>query len=157
MKKNPAIENFKIDFQKMLESGKIDVGDISLFFDLAHLVMNLIEMEEHLAFSYSKTGKEEYAMLITKIRKIRAKYLKLINIKMDDNSEAWCLGKHLFSAWYRSYEVFEKLLQIGEVELADEIRKIPLELMEIYVFLKSREGVKKNETCSGSEGRDTSV
>jgi len=135
----------------MLEGGKIDAGDISLFFDLAHLIMNLIEMEEHLDFSYSKTGAEEYAVLIPKVRKLRAKILKLVNIQIGDGSEAWCLGKHLFSAWYRSYEVFEKLLQMGYPELAYEIRKIPLDLMEIYLFLKSREG-KKDEASSGGEG-----
>lgn len=164
MKKNTSKNPVEIDFRRMLEEGKLDATDVSLFFDLAHALMNIIEMEEHTTFSYVKTGDEKYAYLIPKLRLLRARLLNILNFKMRDGSEAWCLGKHLFSAWYRCYEVVEKLLQSGNLEIAEELRTIPLELLEIYVYLKSQESRDENVgrektwgRCNTDDGQDNRI
>lgn len=122
--------------------------DLSSHEDLSIAIMNLISIEEHLFFTSQKTGKPQYLELLTEVRTMRAELLKRI-IK-DYEGEVWCISKHLLAAsmrlmevgtkeekkgnrkeaWYmfekafRLYSIFWavnlKVVDIGDVPLADD-------------------------------------
>ena len=55
---------------------KHDDFDLSTEQDLVIGVMNLIGAEEHLAFTYNKTGKTKYLAMLQEVREMRKTLLK---------------------------------------------------------------------------------
>lgn len=101
----------KITAQKQL--------DLSSGEDLSVGIMNLIAMEEHLFFTFKKTGKEKYLDLLNEIRLMRTELMKTI-IK-DYEGEVWCISKHLLAASMRLIEVGTKELKKGKKKEAQEL------------------------------------
>ena len=77
-------------------------GDLAKEQELSIAVMNLISIEEHLAFTISKSRKKEYIDVYNEVRKLRSKYLAKI-VKNRDG-EMWCISKHLLAATMRLLE-----------------------------------------------------
>lgn len=86
--------------------------DLSSNEDLSIGIMNLISIEEHLFFTYNKTGKKSYLKLLNEIRHIRTGLMKQV-IK-DYEGEVWCISKHLLAASMRIMEVGTKELKKAE-------------------------------------------
>ena len=87
---------------------KADDFDLSLEQDLVIAVMNLISIEEHLFFSFSKTNKPKYLNLLKEVREKRKKLLKQI-IK-EYEGEVRCTAKHMLATSMRLMEVATKQL-----------------------------------------------
>jgi hypothetical protein len=94
--------------------------DLSSGEDLSIGVMNLIGAEEHLFFTYHKTGNEKYLDLLNEVRLMRTELLRDL-VKNDYEGEVWCISKHLLSASMRLMEVGTKELKKGDKAKAKDL------------------------------------
>jgi len=115
--------NTKLDINEFLAKvKKLEKGeklDLSSDEDLSIAIMNLIGMEEHFFFTYSKTKDTKYLDLLNQIREIRKSALKRI-IK-EYEGEVWCISKHLLAASMRLMEVGTKALSKGDKKDAEDL------------------------------------
>ena len=107
-----------IDKIKELKKGKNPL-DLSSKEDLAVGIMNLISIEEHLFFTYNKTGEQKYLDILNQTREVRKNLLK--EIVKDPQGEIWCISKHLLAVSMRLMEVGTKKLSDGETVKAKEL------------------------------------
>ena len=110
------IQTFMDKVKKMEKGHKLDLSSDE---DLSIAIMNLISMEEHFFFTYSKTKDIKYLDLLNQIREIRKSALKRI-IK-DYEGEVWCISKHLLAASMRFMEVGTKALTKGDQQQATDM------------------------------------
>ncbi len=105
----------KVDSMKKQEK-----MDLSSDQDLSIAIMNLVSIEEHFFFSGGKTSKTEYYDLIKEVREMRKELLKKI-VKESDESEKWCISKHLLAASMRLMEVGTKQLGMDKKQEAYDL------------------------------------
>src|SRR3989338_3904622 len=82
--------------------------DLSAGEDLSIALMNIVSLEEHSFFSYVKTKDEKFLEILEICRELRKKLLAKI-VNKDDNSEKWCMSKHLLASSIRLYETGNRL------------------------------------------------
>lgn len=97
---------------------KHDDFDLSTEQDLVIGIMNLISIEEHLAFTYNKTGKTKYLSLLQETREMRKTLLKQVITEYE--WEVWCTCKHLLSTSMRLMEVGTKQLGAWKMKESEE-------------------------------------
>ncbi|MBI4017651.1 MAG: hypothetical protein HY366_01750 [Candidatus Aenigmarchaeota archaeon] len=85
---------------------KEDRGDISKAQDLTMAVVNLISLEEHLAFTAAKTGEDDFYEMGRDVRALRVRCMK--DLIGEPRGELWCSTKHTLSAVMRLLEVASK-------------------------------------------------
>jgi len=124
------IKNYNELVDKIDQMKKQDKMDLSSDQDLSIAIMNLISIEEHLFFTASKTGKNEYYDLLKEVRETRKFLLKKI-IK-EYEGEVWCISKHLLAASMRLMEVGTKQLGMGKKEEAYEMFKKSYEMYSLF-------------------------
>jgi hypothetical protein len=90
---------------------KMNPKDLSSDQDLSIAIMNLISIEEHLAFTGAKTEKTSYYDILPEIHALRRGLLEKI-IKQYEG-EVWCTSKHLLAASMRLLEVGMKQMDMG--------------------------------------------
>lgn len=114
-----TIKNYR-DLLKKIADFKIEKNlDLSSGEDLSIGIMNLISIEEHLFFTFNKTGEEKYLSLLNQIRLMRTQLLK--EIIKDYEGEVWCISKHLLAASMRLMEVGTKKLKEGQKGKAKDL------------------------------------
>ncbi|HLC39967.1 MAG TPA: hypothetical protein VJJ76_03790 [archaeon] len=107
-------------------------ADLTYKEDLSVAVMNLIAIEEHLAFTAMKTGNDIYLDVLKEIRKLRVTLLK--KLIGSPEGELWCISKHLLSATMRLMESSTK--HLGEDnEEAMKLEKSAFDLYSLFWFL----------------------
>ncbi|PIU15877.1 hypothetical protein COT20_01175 [bacterium (Candidatus Gribaldobacteria) CG08_land_8_20_14_0_20_39_15] len=111
------IQDFIDKVDSMKKQEKMDLSSDQ---DLTLAIMNLVSIEEHFFFSGAKTGKTEYYDLIKNVREIRKGLLKKI-VKETDQSEKWCISKHLLAASMRLMEVGTKQLGMNKKDKAYDL------------------------------------
>lgn len=86
--------------------------DISKEQEISFAVMNLIGLEEHLAFTAmkakSQSKKREYTEMLNAVREMRKRLLK--RIVKNKEGESWCASKHLLAASMRLMECGTKYM-----------------------------------------------
>jgi len=113
-------ENF---IKRINEAKEADSLDLSIGEDLSIALMNLVSLEEHFLFSFMKTSQSKYLEFLEQTRELRKKLLAKIVKKekrKEDNSEKWCISKHLLAASIRLTEVGTKYLHEGKKKEAEE-------------------------------------
>jgi len=143
--KDTDIQKF-IDKIKAMEKGhKLDLSSDE---DLSIAIMNLISMEEHFFFTYSKTKDEKYLDLLNQIREMRKSALKRI-IK-DYEGEVWCISKHLLAASMRFMEVGTKSLTKGDNQDAKDMFQKSYDLYSLFwglnLGLVTKNDIKHQQT-----------
>lgn len=149
-----ANSNHQADIQAFMDKvKKMEKGealDLSSDEDLSIAIMNLISIEEHLFFTYNKTGKASYLRLLNEVREIRKSALGRI-IK-DYEGEVWCISKHLLAASMRMMEVGTKALTKGDSKDAEDLFQKSYQLYSLFWGLnlgligdKELGSVKKDE------------
>lgn len=108
------IQDFIDKVDSMKKQEKMDLSSDQ---DLTLAIMNLVSIEEHFFFSGGKTGKVQYYDLIKEVREMRKELLKKI-VKETDQSEKWCISKHLLAASMRLMEVGTKQLGMNKKDEA---------------------------------------
>ena len=92
--------------------------DLSAGEDLTVALMNIISLEEHSFFSYVKTKDEEFLEILEICRELRKRLLaKLVH---KDESEIWCMSKHLLASSMRMYEVGNRYLHEKKMDEAKQ-------------------------------------
>lgn len=109
-------ENFIKQIQEIKGKNSLD---LSLGEDLSIALMNLVSLEEHFLFSFMKTSEKKYLTFLEQIRELRKKLLAKI-VKKDDDSEKWCISKHLLAVSMRLTEVGTKYLHDNKKKEAEE-------------------------------------
>jgi len=117
-----------IDRVKKLEKG--EKLDLSSDEDLSIGVMNLISIEEHLFFTYQKSGNEDFLKTLKEVREMRKDLLK--KLVRDPEGEVWCISKHLLAASMRLLEVGTKMLGKNDEKGAEEMFKKSYQLYSLF-------------------------
>mgnify|MGYP001060494592 CR=1 FL=1 len=125
--KNLNINSFLQKVKKLEKGEKLDLSSDE---DLSIGIMNLISIEEHLFFTYNKTGNDKYLNLLNEVREVRKSLLKRI-IK-DYEGEIWCISKHLLAASMRLMEVGTKYLTKGDKKNASDLFKKSYHLYSLF-------------------------
>ena len=81
--------------------------DVGLKEDLIYTLKNLCAIEDHAKSSFYKTKERKWLELNRVIREMRSKWLERIFKK--DNSENWCISKHLLNSMMGMQEVANRL------------------------------------------------
>ncbi len=116
--------------KKVIEFNRENKMDLSSGEDLSIALMNLVSLEEHAYFSYVKTEDEKFLELLDKIREIRKEHLKkLVN---EDESEKWCMSKHLLASSMRLIETGNKFLKEKKKKEAEHLYKDAFELYSMF-------------------------
>src|SRR5680860_707170 len=105
------VNNFVKDIERIKQDNHLD---LSVGEDLGIALMNLISLEEHFMFSYAKTSEKKYLDFLEETREMRKRLLAKIVVK-DDESEKWCISKHLLASSMRISEVATKYLHNGDI------------------------------------------
>jgi len=148
------INKFMNKVKKMEKGENLDLSSDE---DLSIGIMNLISMEEHFFFTYSKTKDTKYLELLNEIREMRKSALKRI-IK-DYEGEVWCISKHLLAASMRFMEVGTKALTKGDQKEAEDMFQKSYDLYSLFwglnldfVKTKSIKQEEANEVAFIDEG-----
>jgi hypothetical protein len=107
--------------------------------DLSMAVMNLISIEEHLAFTAMKTGNEFYLEVLNEVRKIRIDLLK--KLLVNTSGELWCISKHLLSGTMRLMETSTKYLR-NDTKYALQLEKKAFDLYSLFWLLQGMDGTE---------------
>ena len=149
------VDNF---IKKINETKEKHSLDISAWEDLSIGLMNLVSLEEHCFFSYVRTQDDKFLKTLEAVRELRKKLLALI-IKKDDDSERWCMSKHLLASSMRLFEVGNRLLHEGKEKEAKEMYKDSAELYGLFWALnvEGKGKIKINEDSKETKGIFASI
>lgn len=127
------VNNFINTIEKIKRKEELD---ISASEDLSIALMNLVSLEEHSFFSYAKTNDEQFLEVLEICRELRKKLLLKI-VKEKDDSEKWCMSKHLLAASMRLFETGNRHLHDGKKHEAIEMYKDAAETYALFWKLNS--------------------
>ena len=125
-------DNFVKSIEEIKEKNKLD---ISAGEDLSIALMNIVSLEEHSFFSYIKTKDEKFLKILEISRELRKRLMPLIVNK--DDSEAWCMSKHLLASSMRLYEVGNRLWHEGKEKDAKAMYTDSAELYGLFWQINS--------------------
>ena len=131
-------DNFIKQISEVKEKSSLD---LSLGEDLSIALMNLISLEEHFLFSFMKTSEKRFLDWLEQTRELRKKLLAKI-VKKDDESEKWCISKHLLATSIRLSEVGTKYLHEKKQKEAEELF---IESFNLYSLFWAVNGAVKIE------------
>ncbi len=100
-------------------------ADITSLEDLSIGIMNLISAEEHLFFSFGKTGDAKYLKMLKRVREARKRMME--KFVRPGKAEEWCLTKHLLASSMRLMEVGTKYMD-EKPKLAEEMFRVSFRL-----------------------------
>ena len=149
------VDNF---IRRINETKEKSSLDISAWEDLSIGLMNLVSLEEHCFFSYVRTQDDKFLKMLEAVRELRKKLLALI-VKKDDDSEKWCMSKHLLASSMRLFEVGNRLLHEGKEKEAKEMYKDSAELYGLFWALntENKGKIKINEDSKETKGIFASI
>ena len=104
--------------------------DISIKSEILMIVLNTIEAEHHARFSYLSTKNEIWLDRLLEMRKLRAKYMALI--EKEEDSQKHCYQKHLLSCVFRLFETGDKYLE-EDRKKAKECYEDADRLLEVFI------------------------
>ena len=122
--------------------------DLSSAEDLSIGIMNLVSIEEHLAFSLMKTDDLKYLNLLNSVREIRKSLLQKIVKK--PKGEEWCISKHLLAATMRIMETANKYLKEGNKKDAYELFKDAFDVYSLFWIVNL--DIKTDSKVDSDEG-----
>jgi len=131
-------ENFVKAINEIKEKNELD---LSAGEDLSIALMNIVSLEEHSFFSYIKTQDEKFLDILEISRELRKKLL--LNIINKDDSEKWCMSKHLLASSMRLFEVGNRLLHENKKDEAKEMYHDSAELYGLFWKLNLESETKK--------------
>ena len=121
-------KNFVTTISEIKEKNELD---LSAGEDLSIALMNIVSLEEHSFFSYVKTKDEKFLEILEVCRELRKRLLAKI-VKKDDDSEKWCMSKHLLSSSMRMYEVGNRYLHEKKTDEAKQSYEDAAELYALF-------------------------
>ena len=138
-------ENFVKAINEIKEKNELD---LSAGEDLSIALMNIVSLEEHSFFSYIKTQDEKFLDILEISRELRKKLL--LNIINKDDSEKWCMSKHLLASSMRMYEVGNRYLHERKMDEAKQSYEDAAELYALFWKLNFDKSSDKNDIVAKS-------
>jgi len=123
--------------------------DLSAGEDLSIALMNIVSLEEHSFFSYVKTKDEKFLDILETSRELRKKLL--LKIVSKDDSEKWCMSKHLLASSMRLFEVGNRLLHEGKKDEAKEMYNHSAELYGLFWKLNIDSNTRETQILYGNK------
>lgn len=105
--------------------------------DFSMAIMNLISIEEHLAFTAMKTENQTYLEILNEVRKIRIELLK--KLLVNTSGELWCISKHLLAGTMRLMETSTKYMK-NDIKYALQLEKKAFDLYSLFWFMQGMGG-----------------
>lgn len=136
-------ENFVKEIERIKKDNELD---LSLGEDLSIAIMNLISLEEHFLFSFMKTSEDRFLDFLEETRELRKKLLAKIVVK--DESEKWCISKHLLATSMRLTEVGTKYLHAGKKKEAEKTFDDAFDIYTLFWKLNN-ENIKTSKIEKG--------
>ena len=121
-------KNFVTAISEIKEKNELD---LSAGEDLSIALMNIVSLEEHSFFSYVKTKDEKFLGILEICRELRKRLLAKI-VNKDDDSEKWCMSKHLLASSMRMYEVGNRYLHEKKMDEAKQSYEDAAELYALF-------------------------
>jgi hypothetical protein len=118
-----------------IDVGKASETDLGKFQELFAAVQHLANIEDHLIDSAMESGNEEYLAIHAGIRKLRAKYLKLL--VTHQREQVWCCSKHIAAVVYRLKECAIKWHSAKDINTAMTMLEDAKELTALFYYLNS--------------------
>jgi hypothetical protein len=109
------------------------VNDVELKSEIMYSVMNLIEAEAHSRFSFLMTKNEKYLEELKFFRELRT--AQMSEIVKEEDSQLWCLSKHILSSAMRSFEAGDKIFSLGDKEKSKKYYEWGYSLLEHFFNL----------------------
>ena len=128
-------KNFVTAISEIKEKNELD---LSAGEDLSIALMNIVSLEEHSFFSYIKTKDDKFLEILEICRELRKRLLAKI-VKKDDDSERWCMSKHLLASSMRMYEVGNRYLHEKKMDEAKQSYEDAAELYALFWKLNLRD------------------
>ena len=128
-------KNFIASISEIKEKNELD---LSVGEDLSIALMNIVSLEEHSFFSYIKTKDDKFLEILEICRELRKRLLAKI-VKKDDDSERWCMSKHLLASSMRMYEVGNRYLHEKKMDEAKQSYEDAAELYALFWKLNLRD------------------
>src|SRR3990167_6674080 len=142
------MENFIKQINEIKNDNKLD---LSIGEDLSIALMNLVSLEEHFLFSYMKTENEKYLEFLEQIRELRKKLLaRIVKKEENDESEKWCISKHLLATSMRLTEVGTKYLHDGKRKEAEDCFYEAFNLYSMFWAVNGVGKIKEKDKISES-------
>lgn len=145
------VDNLNEFIEKVDAMKKVNPLDLSKDQDLSIAIMNLISIEEHLAFSGAKTQDNSFFDLIKPIRENRKELLQ--KIITTYKGEVWCISKHLLATSMRLMEVGTKLLGVDKKEEAYDFFNKSYDMYCLFWGLNMNNAAKSEELLDNFEER----
>lgn len=173
VKKTMATEKKKVDSSKGCSTNSMDVGkksrlplkktlvkhvasedakerivkmtdkDLSLNAEIAFVVANQIQVEEHSFKSFQDTGDKFYLDLWDESRRMRGKLMKEI-VPLTDG-EQWCASKHILSIFYRLAECSSKAPDNLRLKLVGQSKRYWEIFWKLQLHVAEKKGLLKKE------------
>ncbi len=137
-------DNFVKTILEIKEKNKLD---LSAGEDLSVALMNLVSLEEHSFFSYVKTKDEKFFEILETCRELRKRLLAKIVVK-DDDSEKWCMSKHLLASSMRLFEIGNRYLHEQKTEEAKQSYNDSAELYALFWKLNLDKDIHNTKTIA---------
>lgn len=128
-----------------LEGFKPNLADLSKGADMSVCLMNVISIEEHLEFSFSKTQDEKYLSMLESVRGIRKELMQ--KLVPNPRAEEWCISKHILAASMRLYEVGTKELDCQRREDAANMFNLGYELYSMFFAINAKVPEREKSTA----------
>ncbi len=113
-------------------------SDLSSGEDLSFALMNLISIEEHLAFSFARTEDPFFVEALPEIRNLRRDLMK--QVVREGYGEGWCISKHLLATSMRLLEVANKRQAEGQEEMSRRLIEESFNLWSMFWAFTGTEG-----------------
>jgi len=146
------VGNFIKSVQEAKEKNKLDISKDQ---DLSIGLMNLVSLEEHSFFSYAKTQDDRFLEVLDTVRELRKKLLAKV-VKKADDSETWCMSKHLLASSMRLYEVANRLFHEGKEKEAKEMYNDSAELYGLFWKINNS-SIKAEQTIKYSKNEKKGI
>jgi len=118
--------------------------DVGLIEDSCYALSNLVSIENHCLFSYLNTKEEKWLDVLNLIRKKRT--ILLDRIVKKENSQLYCVSKHLLASSMGISEVANRYLEKGEKEFAKELYEFSGDCYALILLLNDYTKGGKNDT-----------
>ena len=124
---------------------KIVKEDIGLVDEILELCKNLVSVESHAFSSYVSSKKDKFLKISTKARKLRTKYLSTIT---QNESQSWCISKHICECLMRLQECYTRFISTGQIEEAKICSEDYFDMYALFILLNDLDkDIKENSSA----------
>ena len=124
---------------------KIIKEDIGLVDEILELCKNLVSVESHSFSSYVSSKNDKFLKISKKARELRTKYLSTIT---QNESQSWCISKHICECLMRLQECYTRFISTGQIEEAKICSEDYFDMYALFLLLNNLDKDIKNNSSA---------